>query len=85
LDTKKNGQLPMKIRPTSRGAAKCLTLAIRNSAPAALVFSLSFLFPLLSPFSIPKWAPTESDTAQLMATVVAGRAYLAATSHTMKI
>jgi hypothetical protein len=80
----------MKIRPTSRGAAKCLTLAIRNSAPAALVFSLSFLFPLLSPFSspsfiLPKWAPTESDTAQLMATVVAGRAYLAATSHTMKI
>ncbi|GFP55065.1 hypothetical protein TASIC1_0004069000 [Trichoderma asperellum] len=63
--------------------------SIRNGASSALVFWLSFLFPLLCSFSspsfiLPKWAPNESDTAQLMATVVAGRAYLAATAMRIK-
>lgn len=63
--------------------------SIRNGASSALVSWLSSLFPLLCSFSsssfiLPKWAPNESDTAQLMATVVAGRAYLAATAMRIK-
>lgn len=63
--------------------------SIRNGAPSARVLSFShsrffFLFFPHSP-GLPSAYPNgrldESDTAQLMATVVAGRAYLAATSH----
>lgn len=87
LDTEKNEQLV--LRRASRDAAKCLTL-LSATTPHLLLFShFRFFFPLLPSFSspsfiLPKWAPTELNTAQLMATVVAGRAYLAATSHAMK-
>lgn len=88
LDTKKNGQLANNKTCIER-CSKMSCSAFRNEAQL-LLFLILISFSSSSPFSspsfiLPKWAPTELDTAQLMATVVAGRAYLAATSHAMKI
>jgi hypothetical protein len=86
---KRMGSCWLIIRHASRDAAKCLAL-LSATTPSCSCSLILVFFPLLPPFSspsfiLPKWAPTKLDTAQLMATVVAGRAYLAATSHAMKI